>query len=164
MQVKTKAQGQVLYVKTRQGRGRFHLLVQFDRAGHHTISEVGTPRGLPYIRIHRKEYERILQMSGLRNARRPLLTSEQRREHMRVAGERYRKRVRERRRQAGVEVQAVPFGMRAPDSDVEKVLSLIDAVNPATGRPYLGVEIAILVGRSQAFVSRVKNGSRRAKE
>ena len=156
---------QVFYVPRRGQAALCALYVEFTPKGklRRITTEVPRRTKAPWIKIQKKEYTRLCDEHGLkRTVGRPVLSEDERQIHKRQSGEKYRRKIARLREEAGLPLTPIPLGQKAPDSDVERVIELLGQINPATGKPYSGRDIAIEVRRSASFVSRVKNGQRRA--
>lgn len=158
---------QVLYVRRRNDSApSCALYIEFTARGRVRKVTANVPKRTraPWIRIQKKEYDRLADEYGLkRSIGRPVLSEKERKQHRKRSGEQYRNRIKQLREEIGRPMVTIPLGRSAPDHDVERVLELIHTSNPATQRPYSGIEIALMVGRSPSFVSRVKNAKRRSR-
>lgn len=121
-------------------------------------ARLGVPDNInaPWIQIQGKEYERQLRLLGLKkHVGRPSASDEERIARSRKSSEKYRNSLEQRRVDVGVPFHRLDSGVKAPQSQIDLVLELNGKINPKTQQPYNGVEIALLVGRSPTFVSRV---------
>lgn len=157
---------QVLYVPRRgSSKTLCALYIEFTQAGRvkKITTEVPRRTRAPWLKIQKKEYLRLCEAYDLkRTVGRPVLSDDERREHKRQSGEKYRKKIARLREELDLPLTPVERGQRAPDNDVARVMELLGTTNPDTGKAYTGVEIGLIARRSQSFVSRVKNGQRRA--
>lgn len=160
---------QILYVQPRTPDKQPDLIyIRYKPDGKVDIATDSPPKPLlscPWIRVAARELKRQRHLLGIVKAvGRPPLPEDERKARLAKSSQDYRARIEQQRQELGVPLERVPLGSSAPQEDVERVLELCAQVNPETGKAYSNVEIALLLGRSPSFVSRVKNGRRRNKQ
>lgn len=154
---------QVLFVPKRRQKTIQTIYFHFDEQGNIDTKQLDVPDvHAPWVQIQRKEYLRLCRAYGLQRRRHPTLTSDEQKEHRKQSYQQYRQRIQERRRQLGKPLASIAPGHSAVDSVINYVIQLLGKINPATGNPYTGIEIAIESGLSASSISRIKNGQRRS--
>lgn len=159
---------QVWYVPRRKGTTSstiFAVYVCFDRSG--KVSRMTTdvpPRtAAPWFPIRKRHLLAEMERLGFKQrVGRPPMDPIERQQARKEASDKYNRKLAAIRDQLGVRPRNLPLGKPAPPEVVQQVIDLSDQVNPKTQRKYRGWEIAIHVGMSQAFVSRVLNKKRRS--
>ena len=156
---------QVLYVQPRkEGKQPELLYIQYGPDGSVLSTSDTAPNDdkCPWINVQARELKRLRHLLGAtKSVGRPALSAEERRQRLHESSRRYSESIEKKREELGVPLERVRLGSAAPAEAVERVLELKGAINPETGKVYRNVEIALLIGRSPSFVSRIANGKRR---
>ena len=150
---------QVLFVPKRRHKWERTIYLHFNTYGDIDTIQLDVPNmSVPWIQIQQKEYTRLCRMYALRQQRH-FLSEEERKQHRSRSYERYRNRVHALRIELGKPL-ITPSGHGAPSDVIDRVVHLLRQINPKTGIPYTGIEIAIETQLSASSISRIRHGQR----